>query len=146
MGSLILPTSGVVYVDSSVLIYSLPPHPRYWPLLEPFWVEARAGRFMAVSSDLALLEVLVLPEREGNAALADAYEDLFQTDVRLLPCTQGTMRLAARLRAETRLRTPDAIHAASALQAGCALFLTNDPHFQRVPNLPVRLLDDALRA
>lgn len=52
----------------------------------------------------------------------------------------------ARLRAATGLKTPDALHAATALQAECALFVTNDTEFRRVDGLPVAILDDLLAA
>lgn len=42
------------------------------------------------------------------------------------------------------LRTPDAIHASTAIKSACALFLTNDPAFRRVPNLTVTFLSDLL--
>ena len=48
---------------------------------------------------------------------------------------------AARLRAETGLAIPDALHAATALRAGCALFITNDTDFRRVQGLPIVVLD-----
>jgi predicted nucleic acid-binding protein len=51
---------------------------------------------------------------------------------------------AASIRAETRLKTPDAIHAATAMRAECALFITNDTDFRRVEGLPVVVLDDLL--
>ncbi len=54
------------------------------------------------------------------------------------------LREAARLRAITKLRTPDAIHAATALQIGCALFVTNDKGFKNVPSLPHVILDDLI--
>ncbi|MCY4640978.1 MAG: PIN domain-containing protein [Chloroflexi bacterium] len=38
----------------------------------------------------------------------------------------------------------DAAHAATALQAECALFVTNDTDFRRVDGLPVTILDDLL--
>ena len=44
------------------------------------------------------------------------------------------------------LKTPDAIHAATALLAGCALFVTNDRGFKRVPGLRLAVLDDVLVA
>lgn len=54
------------------------------------------------------------------------------------------MRNAARIRAETGLATPDALHVATALRAGCSLFITTDTDFRRVDGLPVVVLDDLL--
>ena len=64
--------------------------------------------------------------------------------MRLLAASYPVFEDAARLRAEARLTTPDAIHAATALQAGCALFVTNDNAFRRVQDLPFAVLDDLL--
>ncbi len=87
-----------------------------------------------------------MPLRQGNLILQAAYQAaLFESDLVLLPLTQEILREAARLRAEIAgLRTPDALHAATALVAGCTLFLTNDTGFRRVPGLPLTLLDDVL--
>ena len=43
------------------------------------------------------------------------------------------------------LKTPDALHAATALRAGCALFITNDTDFRRVEGLPTVVLDDVVQ-
>jgi predicted nucleic acid-binding protein len=40
------------------------------------------------------------------------------------------------------LKTPDAIHAATALACGSAMFVTNDGGFRKVPQLPVVVLSE----
>jgi predicted nucleic acid-binding protein len=66
-----------------------------------------------------------------------------QPQARLILITVPLLREAARLRATIpSLRTPDAIHAATAPLVGCPLFATNDPGFRRVPGLPVVVLQD----
>ena len=65
--------------------------------------------------------------------------------MRLLPVTQPILREAAQLRTTTRLKTPNALHAATARQAGCVLFVTNDPDFRGVASLPLVILDDLLK-
>ena len=64
--------------------------------------------------------------------------------MRLLPITQPILREAARLRTTTKLKTPDAIHAATASDAGCALFITNDAGFRGVGSIPLVILNDLL--
>lgn len=145
MGALTLPTSGLVYIDTMALIYTVERYPAYWPLLEPLWLVAQTRTIEIVSSELTLMEVLVGPLKSGNRTLENAFEQaLLGTDMRLLPITQPILRAAARLRATTRLKTPDALHAATALNAGCALFVTNDVGFRGVASLPLVILDDLL--
>lgn len=52
------------------------------------------------------------------------------------------MRVAAHLRAASRLRTPDAIHLAAALTASCTSFVTQDRRFPSIPGLRIVQLGD----
>ena len=75
-----------------------------------------------MSSELVVLETLVKPLREGDTILEQLFRALFHTrEVRLLPATLSLWEHAARLRATTGLKTPDALHAATALDAGSTL-------------------------
>ena len=147
MGPLILPTGGSVYVDANAIIYSVERVEPYHGLLAPMWEEARAGRFTLTSSELVALETLIRPLRDGNARLEMLFRSILAAaEIDLIPATLGTWEAAARIRAETDLATPDALHAATALGAGCAAFITNDTDFRRVDGLPVVVLDDLVEA
>jgi predicted nucleic acid-binding protein len=138
LGSLSLPESGIIYLDTAPIIYSVEKHAEYWSLLRPLWESLAARKIEVVSSELALLETLVGPLKNGDASVINDYERLLtMTEVRLLPITASILRAAANLRAALNLKTPDAIHAASALAADCTQFITNDTDFERVPTLPV---------
>lgn len=63
----------------------------------------------------------------------------------LLPITHIVLRDAARLRATTKLKTPDALHLATAQSENCALFITNDRAFRTAASLPLAILDDLLK-
>ena len=145
MGPLILPTGGSVYVDANAIIYSVERVEPYSNLLAPMWEEARAGRFTLASSELVALETLVRPLRDGNARLEMLFRSILAAaEMNLIPATLAIWEDAARIRAETGLATPDALHAATALRTGCTLFITNDTDFRRVDDLPVVVLDDLL--
>ena len=145
MGPLILPDGGPVYMDANAVIYSVERIEQYRALLEPMWQEARSGRFTLASSEIIVLETLVKPLREGNTRLEMLFRSILEAaEVRLIPATLALWEQAARLRAETNLSTPDALHAATALQEGCTLFVTNDSAFRRVPGLPLVVLNDLL--
>lgn len=56
----------------------------------------------------------------------------------------GVADRMARLRASPGLRTPDAIHVATALEWGAQAFLTNDAGLRQAPGIEVLLLSDFL--
>ena len=90
-----------------------------------------------------VMETLVKPLREGDTVLERLFRDLFDSsEVRLIPTTRTLWEEAARLRATTNLRTPDALHAAAALRERCTLFVTNDAAFRRVQGLSVAVLGE----
>ena len=61
MGSLILPSSGLVYLDANGFIYSVERIEPYYTLLKPLWVAAAANQFKIISSELTLLETITKP-------------------------------------------------------------------------------------
>ncbi len=148
MGALTLPASGIVCLDANSFIYSVEKIEPYASLLFPLWVRARAGQVQIWASDLVLLEVLVKPVRDGDQVLAESFRALLlhNYEVQLMRIDQPVLEEAVRLRALYGLKTPDALHAASALLARCALFVTNDPVFRRVPGLPVAVLHEVATA
>lgn len=100
-----------------------------------------------MSSEITVLETLVKPLREDDTAVERLFRLMFDaSEVGLIPATRELWEDAAHLRAETGLKTPDALHAATALQAESTCFVTNDTDFRRVPDLPVVVLDDLLKA
>ena len=74
------------------------------------------------------------PLRERKQALEQHYRRLLTAsrEVQVHPIERPVIEQALAMRATLGLRTLDALHTATALQAGCALFVTNDPVFQRV--------------
>jgi predicted nucleic acid-binding protein len=144
MDAVTLPTSGPTYVDANVVIYTVEKHPRYSQVLRPLWVAADAGAATVFTSELVLVETLVGPYKNADLQLAADYEAFLNLPaVQLTPVSKSVLREAARLRAAVApLRTPDAIHAATARLRGVASFVTNDVAFRSVPGLNVVILDD----
>lgn len=146
MGSLNLPASGKVYFDANAMIYSVEKVQPYLDLLQGAWDAAESGQIEIISSEISLHEVLVKPLRDGDSLLENVYRELLlaSEEVRLIPIELSTVERAAQTRARTGLKAPDAIHAATALDASAALFITNDPGFRRVADLPVVVLSELL--
>ena len=135
---------GPLGVDTALFIYFIEEHPRFLPLIEPLFTAADAGRRELVTSALSLLEVLVVPYRAGNQALAERYESLLTRSrgIRSVELTRDQLRSAAQLRAATGINTPDALQLAAAISAGCTSFITNDRRFPAIPGTRVLQLAD----
>lgn len=137
---------GPVALDTAVFIYFIEENPEYLPLVEPVFTAVARGELEAVASELTLLEVLVVPYRRGDDGLADRYEAILSRSrgLGLLEIDRSTVRTAARIRATTGLGTPDSIHLATALQAGCTHMVTNDRDLPCVGGMQIVQLRDRL--
>jgi predicted nucleic acid-binding protein len=146
MGSLNLPKAGPVYLDTNGFIYSVERLEPYAGFLEPLWFAARDQQFEIVCSELVILETLVKPLRERDEKLCEIFRALLleSLEVRMIPTTRAIWESAAELRARLGFKTPDAIHAASALAEESTLLVTNDPRFRRLTDLPVVIMREAV--
>lgn len=135
-----------IALDTSVFIYALEAHPRYGSIAKDVlqWLEEPGHE--GVASTLAITEVLVQPYRQGQHAQARGTFALLSKNPHLEWIAAGVdvADRAARLRAAYGLRTPDAIHIASALHAGASAFITNDLALGRVTDLDVLVLESLL--
>ena len=130
-------------LDSMVLIYLLEDVEPYASLVEMALQRVEKGRQTAYLSSLSIAEILVLPIRQKNHATVNKYRQFLThfPNLHILPLDIPTAELAASMRAKYNLRTPDAIHVATAIQNGAPAFLTNDKQFSRVKELDILLLD-----
>jgi predicted nucleic acid-binding protein len=135
---------GPAALDTVAFIYWIEESEAYVELLASVFSAADEGRIELISSALTLLEVLVLPFRTGNLALASQYEALLtrSRQIRLVEIDRAQLRAAAQLRAVHQVRTPDALQLAAALSTRCTAFVTNDRRLPALPGLPVLQLRD----
>jgi hypothetical protein len=77
-----------------------------------------------------LLEVLVVPYRSGDRLLAGKYEALLRQSrgVHDADISRDHLRVAARLRAATGVKTPVSLQVVAAWAAGCTAFPTFRPY------------------
>ncbi len=98
-----------------------------------------AGRLL--TSHLARLECRVKPLRAGDTSLLATYDAFFtRARVIVFDLTPAVLDRATELRARHGFRTPDAIHLASAIEAGADVFLTGDAGLAKCPGITVDLL------
>jgi predicted nucleic acid-binding protein len=136
-----------VYLDTNVFIYALNGFPVYAPTLKELFAAVESGGMSAATSELTLAEMLIVPFRHGNAEEEQRCRMILHPRpyLSLLPVSIDVLEAMARLRATLpAMRTPDAIHVATAQLAKCDVFLTNDRRLKAVSGLRILLLSEAV--
>jgi predicted nucleic acid-binding protein len=128
----------LVVVDTAPLIYLLEDHPKYAPLFEGLFEAADRGHLRVAISAISVAELLVGPLKHGQDALAKRYEKALAA-FDIVPVSTEIAVTAARLRAATGLRLPDALLAATALEVEAAALVTHDRDFSKLAGLKVLL-------
>ena len=122
-----LARGATAYLDTNALIYLTEGDPAFKSQIAAVMAAIDAARARVITSELALTEVMVKPYREHDEVLIADYERLFADLVSALPLRRDELLFAARLRADhASLRTPDALHLATALLASADVFVTGD--------------------
>ncbi len=131
-----------LYLDANTIIYaheSLAPF-RDTVIARIVQAEATVDGIV-ITSRLSRLECRVKPLREANADLLAKYDEFFTRRlVRVVEVTAPVIEQATDLRARYGLRTPDAIHLATAIEEQADLFLTGDTALARCSEVRVEVL------
>ena len=130
----------LVVVDSAPLIYLLDDHPVYAAQFAGLFEAYEQGALHIAISTIAVAEVLAGPFKHRQDALAKRYEKAL-AGFEVVPVSQEIAVTAARLRAGSGLRLPDALQAATALEVGAVALVTHDRDFSRLTGLRVILGD-----
>lgn len=139
-----VPAGASLFLDSAPVIYYVERNQAYFAKLAPFFERLDAGELTAVSSPITLAECIFYPYKRNNLKLATQFRVLLTQSptVRFVATTDEIADASARLRARYNLGFADALQAATAIYAGCDLFLTNDIKLKRIIELNVVVLED----
>jgi predicted nucleic acid-binding protein len=136
----------LIYLDACAIIELRREPTDVGRTLTDFVVDASGTKNVLVTSELSLVEVLVKPLEGfwGRARTDEVPDSRDQYEwynenliangilVRTLPIERRTLLEAALIRAKIKsMKTPDAIHAATAFDAQCAYFITGDVRLAR---------------
>lgn len=127
-----------VYWDAMIFVYALERNPVYSSIVKSILESMRRRGDSLFTSVFTLGEVLVGPRVLGSVSGSDRVKAWFASDaINILPFTLETSEQFASIRAWTRVRSPDAIHLASASLAQVDVFLTNDKklHSLTIPGI-----------
>ena len=134
-----------VALDTNVVIYALEDVRPYLDLAHQLLRLMERGRIMGTVSTVVEAEVLVKPLRERDRSTLEKAELFFKNSPNLVirSVDRVIARRAALVRASSRLRLPDAIVVATALEDRCDALIGNDASMvQHRLGIPYLYLDD----
>lgn len=136
----------IIFLDTAPLIYFIEKNIRYIDVVKPIIALIDSQQAKGMTSTITLLEVLVLPLREGNKKLADQYKTILLSSSDLETCeiSNAISERAAVIRAKYGFKTPDSIQLATAILRKADYFLTNDTALKLVKEIKVIVLEDHL--
>lgn len=128
-----------VAFDTQTLIYFLERHPRFLPRIEPYLKAVLLGETEGIGSVLILTEILTGLRKRRQRQTERQVITFFSKSgtIQLIDTTKTIADQAATLRAQYDLRTPDAIHLATAIESDARAFVTGDRKLARVKAIRV---------
>lgn len=124
------------YFDSCIAIYLVEERDMYCEVIEQKLLDLPPHEICV--SNLVEMECLIIPFRLEDEVLVEKFNSWFAS-VETLGITAAVFRKAARLRANfPSLKTPDALHLATAQYHNCDELWTNDGRLDKVAPQMVR--------
>ncbi len=123
----------MIAFDSNVLIYFLQDSPEYGNKAEVIFrnINLNGG----VCSAIAITETMF-----GTIDSLDKITPLSSPMIKISPLTANIAASAGRLKISHKLSNADAIHVATAIEAGAEVFITNDKFIlkKKIPGIKIR--------
>ena len=138
-----------IYWDTMLFAYWIEDHPEYASKVQAVFNRMQQRGDTLQTAVFTLGEMLTGPAKRNADELGRQIRDFFRSpEVRLIPFDENTAERYATIRAAHGVSPADAIHLASAAEAGTDLFLTNDkrlrglviPGIQFIAGLDTELL------
>lgn len=136
-----IPSGSRIALDTVSFVYFLERHPTFYRPAKDLFERIEKGKIEAVASTLVLTELLVPAFcAEDSSRAQDVFRLLLHfPHLEFTDVTASIAYNASRIRAESSLRTPDALHLATALMKQVDWFVTNDKAFARLHDLPLKI-------
>ncbi len=128
-----------VTIDTAPIVYLFEDHHEYLKYYMPLFERIEAGEIQAIISVVTLAEVLAGPLRHGNEIMADRYYRALSkgNNWQIQAMDSELAFLAARIRTRYKLKLPDAIQVATAIQSTSVALVTHDRDFSTVNEIQI---------
>lgn len=140
----VIETHEIAGLDTAPLIYYIEDVTPYADLLHPLFDRLERRTLRAVTSTIALAEILTKPFIDKNFSLVDEIKLTIKSlsTFAMVAVDEKLAEAAALIRARYGVRLPDALQLAAAIQGEATLFVTNDKRLKNVDGVEVLVLSD----
>ncbi len=126
-----------------LFVYMLEAHPNYGPAVDKILDSMIRRGDTLCTSVFSAGEVLAGPRRRGSQSEVDTIKQFFMSGtVEVLPFALETADRFASIRAANKVSPADAIHLASAAEAGVDVFFTNDADLRKLSIAGIKFFAD----
>lgn len=117
-----------IYLDAMIFIYLFEDFPQFQKEASFIFNSIEKNKNQGLTSKLTISEILVQPYRMEAKPTVNRYLNFLYNfpHLKLIPINDSILLKTASLRAESNLKTPDAIHITSALEKEASGFITAD--------------------
>ena len=132
----------VIAIDSVIFIYVWNRQPEFFGPAKRVLEKISSGQAAGIFSQIGMVGLLTGPKKLRRTSMALLYSERVKNfpNLSVLNLNDNIVDLASSLRAKYNLRTPDAIHIATAIDAGADKFVTNDKSLKKVREIKIELL------
>jgi predicted nucleic acid-binding protein len=132
----------IIVLDTSVFIYAFEDKDKLGDICINLLRKIEIGEFLAVFSQIGIIELLSGPKRKEQKSLASFYKNSVYNYPNLIiqNLSDNIADASSDLRGKYNISTPDAIHIATAINARATKFITNDKALIKVKEIKIQLL------
>lgn len=143
----LIETGKTILLDTNCFIYYLENNPKYADKLEKVFRGIQDGNNNAFMSIISFLEILVKPKKDNNIFIENKYKLMLTNypNLSIIDMEYNIADIASRLRANYKIKTPDAIIVATGIAMNVDYIITNDIRLKNICNnegLDIIIIDD----
>lgn len=133
-----------IFIDTAPFIYHFENHPIYAEKFSSFFSEKYLTNTVFLTSVITIMEFGVMPYRKSRDDINLEFESFLNTfAIEIAPIDKEIAKKAAQIRANfPSFKAMDSLQFATAQNANCNIFLTNDKQLIQFSGISVLLLDE----
>ena len=132
----IIENGKTILLDTNCFIYYFEDNLKYSDKLEKIFTDIQYGNNKAIMSIISFMEILVRPKKDYNAFIENRYKLMLTNypNLSIIDMEYNIADIASGLRANYKIKTPDAIIIATGIAMNVDYLITNDIRLRNICN------------